>query len=439
MDKYKNLKRARHHMVFLAALVFGSIFIYFLNNLDLRKQGLGVIEIERVIAPDLNVSKKVLTAYDMEVAKTAWHYFENNYHEETGLVSSVDNFPSTTLWDTGNYLMALIAAEKLALIDASEYDKRMRTALTTLGKIELYRGVLPNKVYNASTLAMTDYANVDTKDGIGWSAIDIGRILIPMAYVQFNQPEYHKELRQILMRWNVREMTKQGALYGAVVEDGNESLLQEGRLGYEQYTSKMFATFGVDITNALRYDKYLEFIDIYDIEVPYDKRDKAHSDANNYVVMEPYMLDGLEFGWDYFSKEFSYRLYEAQRQRYKDTKILTAVTEDHLDQAPYFVYNNVYVNKDKWAAIDEHGNLINEMKQLSTKASFAMDALYDSNYTKKLVDALKPLQSDRGWYTGIYEKDNKINKSLTCNTNAIVLESILYKQEGPLLKMIQNQ
>ena len=168
MDKYKNLKRARHHIVFLAALIFGSVFIYFLNNLDMRKQGLGVIEIERAIAPDLNVTKKVLTAADMQAAKTAWLYFENNYHEATGLVSSVDNFPSTTLWDTGNYLMALISAEKLELISHEVYDKRMRTALDTLGKIELYRDVLPNKVYNASTLAMTDYANVDTKDGIGW-------------------------------------------------------------------------------------------------------------------------------------------------------------------------------------------------------------------------------------------------------------------------------
>jgi len=208
-------------------------------------------------------------------------------------------------------------------------------------------------------------------------------------------------------------MTQEGALYGMVVEDGNASLLQEGRLGYEQYTSKMFATFGVDITNALRYDKYLEFKSIYDIEVPYDKRDKEHSNANNYVVMEPYMLDGLEFGWDYFSKEFSYRLYKAQEERYKDTGVLTAVTEDHLDKPPYFIYNSVFVNKKEWVAIDEKGEVHNEMKQLSTKASFAMDALYHTDYTKKLIAKLKPLQSKRGWQTGIYEKDGKIRFCLS--------------------------
>jgi len=439
MDNYKNLKRARHHLVFLAALVFGSIFIYFLNNLDMRKRGLGVITIKNAIAPELNITKQVLTSDEQGYAKTAWQYFVNNYQKSTGLVNSVDNYPSATLWDTGNYLMALISAEQLNIIDKAEYDKRMKKVLSTLSQIELYKGLLPNKVYNAQTLKMTNYENKESEKGIGWSAIDIGRIMIPLSYIQFNQPEYSQALHNILSRWNIKEMTKEGALFGAVVEDGKEALLQEGRLGYEQYTSKMFATFGVDISNALRYDKYLEFNEIYDIDVPYDKRDKEHSDANNYVVMEPYMLDGLEFGWDYFSKEFSYRLYKAQEERYKDTGYLTAVTEDHLDQAPYFIYNTVYVNKQSWVAIDEKGKVHNDMKQLSTKASFAMDALYHTAYTDKLMKALKPLQGDRGWYTGIYEKDGKINKSVTCNTNAIILESLLYKQEGPLLNMIENR
>lgn len=438
MDKYENLKRARHHIVFLAALVFGSVFIYFLNGLDMRKQGLGVIQLKNTIAPDLNITTDRLSKEDMESAKVAWKYFENNYQEATGLVNSVDKYPSTTLWDTGNYMMALISVKHLEIIPKSVYDEKMHKVLKTLASLELYKGLLPNKVYNAQSLKMTNYENKVSKKGIGWSAIDIGRLLIPLAYLNFNEPEYSAEVRAVVARWNLKELTKEGALYGAVLKKGKEQLLQEGRLGYEQYTSKMFATFGVDITNAIRYDKYLEFREIYDIEIPYDKRDKEHSDANNYVVMEPYMLDGLEFGWDYFSKEFSYRLYKAQEERYKDTGILTAVTEDHLDQAPYFIYNSVFVNKKEWVAITEDGRVHNEMKQLSTKASFAMHALYDSAYTKELMAEIEKLKSKDGWYTGIYEKDGKVNKSLTCNTNAIVLESLLYKKVGPIFTMIKS-
>ncbi|RUM46297.1 MAG: hypothetical protein DSY46_00210 [Hydrogenimonas sp.] len=438
MDRNKNLERARHHIVFLLALVFGSFLIYFLNDLDLRKKGLGIITLENRMAPDINFTASTLTEKERAYAQTAWQYFVNNYHEETGLVNSVDNYPSTTLWDTGNYLMALISAYKLGIIDEATYDHRLRRLLKTLQQIKLYKDMLPNKVYNAQTLEMTDYQNNVTPEGIGWSAIDIGRLLIPLSYIHFHQPQYTEAIEAILSRWDASEMTKEGSLFGAIVEDGKEKLLQEGRLGYEQYTSKMFATFGVDITNALRYDKYLEFVDIYDIPVPYDKRDKAHSDANNYVLMEPYMLDGLEFGWDYFSKEFSYRLYAVQKERYDETGILTAVTEDHLDRPPYFIYNCIYVNKKKWVAIDETGEIHNDMKLLSTKAAFAMDALYHTDYTERLIKKVDPLRNERGWYAGLYEATEEPNKAVTCNTNAIILESLLYKTHGPILKMIKD-
>ena len=438
MDKYRHLRRARHHIVFLLALIFGSILIYFLNGLDMRKQGLGMITFKHPIAPELNVTTRKLTNAELGVAKTAWIYFENNYNEATGLVNSVDNYPSTTLWDTGNYMMGLISAEYLHIIDKETYNTRMQKLLETLAKIDLYGGLLPNKVYNAQTLAMTNYKNRVSKKGIGWSAIDIGRILIPLAYMQFYQQEFSEEIHAILARWNLKKMTKEGVLFGAVVKKGKEALLQEGRLGYEQYTSKMFASFGVDVTNALRYDAYLEFISLQGIDIPYDKRNKKLSGANNYVLMEPYMLDGLEFGWDYFSKEFSYRLYKVQENRYKDTGILTAITEDHIDKPPYFLYNTIFVNKKAWVAIDETGKMYNNLKLLSTKASFAMDALYHSSYTKKLVDKISPLANERGWYTGIYEKDGSINKSITCNTNAIILESLMFKEKGPLLQMIKD-
>jgi len=439
MDMKVKFERARHHIIFLLALIVGSFLIYYLNELDLRKKGLGIVQLKDMMAPKILHKPRKLTKKDLQNAKVAWKYFENNYNEETGLVNSVDNYPSTTLWDTGNYMMALIGAKELKIITKEEFDRRLKKLLESFKKMKLYKGLLPNKVYNTKTLKMTDYQNRETPEGIGWSAIDIGRVLIPFTYIIFNYPEYSKDIKEIVSRWNVKKMVKEGVLYGAVVEKGKERLLQEGRLGYEQFTSKMFATFGVDITNAIRYDKYLEFVDIYGIDIPYDLRDKEHSDANNYVLMEPYMLDGMEFGWDYFSKEFSYRLYLSQLKRYEKTKILTAVTEDHLDKEPYFIYNCIYVNKKKWVAIDEKGNVKNEFKQLSTKASFAMDALYDTDYTKLLMKEIENLKSDRGWYTGIYEKDKSINKSINCNTNAIVLESIFYKVKGPIIQTIKNR
>jgi hypothetical protein len=436
MEKYQGLKRARHHIVFLAALLFGSVLIYFLNELDLEKNPAGVIMIPDPIAPKSFTTPRPLEAEELEAAQVAWRYFEQNYQEKTGLVNSVDNYPSTTLWDTGNYMMALIAVERLGIITREVYEVRMRTLLRTLQGLTLYDDLLPNKVYNTMTLKMTDYANKESQKGIGWSAIDIGRVLIPLAYLNFSEPDFAEDAKAVIAHWHVEQMTQNGELYGMVVEKGKASLLQEGRLGYEQYTAKMFATFGIDITNAVRYDKYLRYEDIYGVKIPYDSRDKRYFEANNYVVMEPYMLDGIEFGWDYFSHEFSYRLYEAQKRRFEQSGILTAVTEDHIDQAPYFLYNSVFVNGQSWVSVDEKGKVYNTLKQLSTKAAFAMYALYRTPYSEKLLSAVKGLKSERGWYAGLYEQKKKPNLSLTCNTNAVILESLLYIEQGPLLQFI---
>ena len=439
MDKYKNIQRARHHIVFLLALIVGGLLINFLNAIDIKKSGASMIKLDNTIAPKIVTKKRDLNTTEKEWAETAWIYFENNYNKDTGLVNSVDNYPSTTLWDSGNYLMALISAYRLDIINETKFHNRLSKILITLSNLKLYKDLLPNKVYNTKTVKMTDYANKIKLKGIGWSSIDIGRILSPLSFINIEYPQYNKEIQNILSKWKFKYLQKDGELFGAALQNSKHSIRQEGRLGYEQYSSKVFALFGVYSINSMRYDRYLDFENIYNIKIPYDKRDRDNLNANNYVLMEPYLLDGLEFGWDYWSKEFSYRLYKVQEERYKDTNILTAVTEDHIDVKPYFIYNSIFVNKQQWVAIDESGNVYNDKQLLSTKASFAMNSLYSTKYTKKLVKKVSSLSSDRGWYAGIYEKSQKINKSINCNTNAIVLESLLYQKEGVLLHISRDK
>ena len=43
-----------------------------------------------------------LTPRELEMAKLCWLYFENNYQSETGLVNAVNDYPSTTMWDTAS-------------------------------------------------------------------------------------------------------------------------------------------------------------------------------------------------------------------------------------------------------------------------------------------------------------------------------------------------
>jgi hypothetical protein len=432
--KSQNIQKARSHIVFLLGLVVGSILIYFLNQLDMETKGYTKRAEMVITAPTIEVDPQPLTKEEMEWARTAWRYFKYNYQESTGLVNSTNNYPSTTLWDTGNYLYALIAAHRLGIVDKSTFEYRIEKLLGTLERLTLYDGKLPNKVYNTIDLNMTNYNNEVALEGIGWSAIDIGRILSPLFYLKKHYGHYGKRIHFIISKWDFSYLEKDGMLQGCGIKDDEEFCVQEGRLGYEQYSANVFTLFAVGMHTSMKYTNYLGFKTIYEIDVPYDIRDKDNFGASNYVLMEPYILDGIEFGWDYHSKEFSYRLYKVQEERYKRTGVLTALTEDHIDRKPYFLYNNVFVNKEEWSAIAETGEKWNDLKTLSTKAVFGLHVLYNTPYTQKLIERVKSLQTTRGWYSGLYEKNWTINKSITCNTNAVILESLLYKTEGILLK-----
>ncbi|MFN7660927.1 MAG: DUF3131 domain-containing protein, partial [Dolichospermum sp.] len=154
------------------------------------------------------------------------------------------------------------------------------------------------------------------------------------------------------------------------------------------------------------------------------RRDYQNSGANNYGLSEPYILDGIETGFQALPKAFSDRILAAQEARYQTTKLLTAVTDDNLDRAPYFVYSSLFVNGQPWATITTTGKKYDELRFLSAKAAVGWHVLYNTAYTDKLFNFVQTqLKSDQGWYNGFYESLNQPNKSLTANNNGVILES----------------
>jgi hypothetical protein len=374
-----------------------------------------------------------LSQTEREWAQIAWRYFENNLQPETGLVNTVDGYPSTTMWDTGSYLTALISAARLELIARRTFDEKLSQVLISLSRLELVDGQLPNKAYNAQTLAMTNYDNTPNQRGIGWSAIDLGRLLVPLQIISWNYPDHTDEVQKILRRWNWSALSRHGQLVGAVIKDGQMQHVQEGRLGYEQYTARALSLLGLDMSIAGNHTTYLTFHQEHGIDVPADRRDASKLDAHNYVLSEPYILDGLEFGGGRLPGEFAWRVYQVQERHFQQTGVLTAVSEDHLDQPPYFVYNTVFVNGEFWKAITDDGKNANQFKTLSTKAAFGWHALYRTPYTSQLLTAVSKLHDPkRGWYAGLYEKNSGPNRAITANTNGIVLESLAVMQFGSM-------
>lgn len=373
----------------------------------------------------------VLSSAEQMVARQAWQYFQRNWNDSTGLVNSADGFASVTLWDQAAAIAALVSAKELQFVSATEFESKMSRTLQTLATLPLYQDELPNKVYNAVTLIPVDYGKLDEQEEIGWSAIDLGRMALWLKIVESKYPQFRPQIEAIWKHWQTQRLTQNGQLYGTSIVQGKEQYNQEGRLGYESYAAYGLKLWGLDVEQALDTQSQVAFVDLYGQQVAYDRRDYANSGANNYVLSEPYILDGIETGFQALPKAYADGVLAAQEARYEATQQLTAVTEDNLDRAPYFVYSTLFANGQPWATITDTRQRHDNLRFLSTKAAIGWHVLYNTDYTHTLFDfVVTNLKTEGGWYNGFYESLKQPNRSLTANNNGVILESLLYKQVG---------
>ena len=439
-----NLVKARSSIVWLLAIACAFGAVWWIEKESGREliagpAGAAAPTVQAIPAsPDLpaDPAPRPLTREEQQWARTAWAYFERNVDAQTGLSHSVAGFPSATMWDTASYLLAVAAAHDLGLVDKRGFDIRVAKALVALEKLPLYAGKLPNKSYAAATLAMTDYENKDSPAGIGWSAIDLGRLLVSLNVIAWRHPVHTPAVRRVLARWDLSGLVRNGEMLGMQAGGtGAPQSVQEGRLGYEQYAARGLGLLGLDVTAAADWRNHLRMVSVEGVAVCADDRDPQKFGAQDFVVSEPYILWGLEFGWTRDARECAWRVHRAQHARFRKTGIPTAVSEDHVDQAPYFVYNSVWVGGRPWATVTETGKDAAALRSLSVKAAFGWHALLRTDYTAQLVAKVATLhEADKGWYAGLYEEGNRPNKALAANTNAVVLESLAYIAQGPLLR-----
>jgi hypothetical protein len=399
----------------------------------------------RVVA---RARRGALTDQEQAMAKIAWKYFENNTNAKTGLANAVDAYPSTTMWDTASYLAGLVAAHQLGIITKNEFDRRLTAILKTLHEVSFFRDELPNKVYSTESAQKVDYTN---KPGeIGFSAIDLGRLLIWFKIIKERYPEHGNGIDGFVARWHFCNVVDTcGTMYGAVLDEKKNTLyVQEGRLGYEEYSAKGFQLWGFSTERASKPEPY-DITEIYGIQIPYDRRDPRVLKAHNYVVCESYILDGLELDWDEASDrtsddqthtnawmaDFAQRVYQVQENRYKATGIITARTEHQLDGPPYFVYDTIYSDGYPWNTITDEGTFAPDKAAIALKGAIGLWSLWNTEYTDLVFGATSNLYDPaKGFYEGRYEKSGAVINTFTANNNGIILEALLHKAQGKLLK-----
>ncbi len=390
-----------------------------------------------------------LTVTEMRMARAAWSYFVPTTRA-SGLVDAVGGYPSTTMWDTASYLSALVSAYELGIIDKHEFDNRMLKVLGALHKLDLFRGELPNKVYNTITGAKVDYSN---KPGeIGYSALDVGRMLVWLDIIKERYPYLANTVDNIPLGWNFCHATDGERMNGSSVGPGGKTTyFQEGRLGYEEYAAKGFGLWGFDMKNAVL-STPLSFIEIYGVNIPFDRRDPRVLKTENYVLSESYILDGIELNWDLpdddysgpylhtdgWIAEFAQRVYLAQQRRFEHTGQLTARTEHQVEGDPFFVYDTVYADGYSWNTLSPTNVYEPDRAAVAVKGAVGLWALWDTPYTDKLFEAVSDLYTDKGYDEGLYEGGRGVIPLQTANNNGIILAALLYKVEGPILQRLNH-
>jgi hypothetical protein len=242
-------------------------------------------------------------------------------------------------------------------------------------------------------------------------------------------------------------------MFGAAIgPDGKTIYFQEGRLGYEQYSAKGFGLWGFATKEASQAQPY-GIVDIYGIKVPYDSRDPRRFQTENHVLSEGYILDGIEMNFDIpgsdyappdlhtdgWRAEFATRVYMAQQRRFEETGILTARTEHQVDGPPYFVYDTVFADGYPWNVLSPTNVYFPDRAAIAVKGALGLWALWDTPYTDKLFEAVADLYDpDGGFYEGLYENGRGYIPLQTANNNGIILEALLYKVQGPLLRYVNH-
>lgn len=362
-------------------------------------------------------------------ARSAWSFFRRNYHASTGFVGATDVYPYVTMWDVGSTLGAYLAARELGFITRDDYRGRVARVLRSLEVARLHDGAAYNRLYAAASGRMIGRDHQPTTRGHGWSATDLGRLLLWLKIVSTHDPDFEPAARRVVERLDLDRIVRNGYLRGEeLTPRGRRRLFQEGRIGYEQYAAAGFALWGIRADSALDLHANSTPLTVFGQSVLGDRR------GDDLLTSEPIVMLGLELGWPSAEWDRLARaVLAAQEERHRRTGLVTIVSEDAVPRPPaYFYYYLLHHNGQDFVVVTPTHNVVSwNLRWVSAKAAFAWHALYPSPYTWLAVQTVRPAESpNSGWSAGVYERSKVRVQSNNLNTAAVILEAAAYSVRG---------
>ncbi len=379
-----------------------------------------------------------LTAEEVRWAGAAWQYFERNTSPRTGLPASVSGERSVHVDDIGTYLLASIAAHRLGVIEIGAFNERMSRLFDALSRMPLFDDALPNHAYDIQKLGMIGRDGEIDVAGTGWSAVDISRLLLAFKIICWEYPYFTPQVRDIVGRWQLHLLVEGGQMQGAhLSRTGRVVRHREGRLGYEEYATRVMALYNMETHRAGEGRSHIQLTHIDGIQLAIDTRPSFPIEGLSLVTSDPYIAHGLELGWNRETLPMAYQVFRVQRQRFATLGEPTAVGAGFLEAPAGRVHCALIVDNRSWRCVDDDGAPRHDASFFSTGAAIGWAALFETDYAEVLrTEAARALDPRRGWRTGYYVRDGEPVESYTAQTNALVLTAIHYVQRGPLLNLL---
>ncbi|MEZ9058658.1 DUF3131 domain-containing protein [Vibrio pelagius] len=363
-----------------------------------------------------------LSRNELLLAKKAEYYIQRNFHKETGLWNSVQGYNHTTMWDVASGIAATLALEALGMKETEQVRYELEKTLSTLSDFPLYKDTLPNREYSTKTGLPSGRLSDTESNGNGWSALDIGRLLIWLKVLEQQHPELSPSVEKVVTHWDLSKAVHNGTLFGTKLHQKREYYRQEGRNGYLQYAAEGFKMYGYDLPFP-DLDGYLKTIEIQGINIQIDSRNVP------FLTSDPYVLASIEYQRDPSWSQLV-PFYELHKNKWKETGVISAYAEDAMNKNPWFAYNNIYYYGKSWTSVSPSGKVIENPQVLSNKVGFGFSVLFDDEfsdllYQEVLDSSLKFRSVPAGKYT-----NGGINSSLNINTNSLILVALWYKSKG---------
>ena len=372
-----------------------------------------------------------LTNAERARAQRAWRYVLANRQSSTGLVNGKDAYPVSSVADIAQTIAAYVCALSLQLIEREGFETDMRQLLATLRELPLYNQELFNREYDSRSGRMLGLDARSSPTGSGWSAEDIGRLLLWLRVLGNTTSDLAPATQTVVARLRMSRLVDGGNLHSALNQDNHEQIVDDLRLGRQQVTAAALSLWGVVLPAMFGYDDAL-IRRVGTVAAPADRRDGGS------VSPDVFARGIIEFGGiDGCFEAAARAMLDAQHGLAAARGQPVMVADELLDRSPWFVYGALAMSSEPWrvASFDQQSRA--DLATFSLKAAYLWAAIDKSPRTtsaRALADSFG--QSERGLYGGRY-LDGSMNLALTLDTNASVLLAAHYAQRGgqPMLRV----